>query len=115
MTIQPQRPIPAISQAQIENLAATIGRIFRPEKVILFGSRAYGHPRPDSDVDLLVILPFEGSAFAKALEIRNAADPQFGVDLIARRPAEVRERYELGDPLLREALDKGRTLYEAAA
>ena len=52
-----------VSFADIENLAAQIAREFRPEKIILFGSHARGAPSPDSDVDLLVIMPFDGKPF----------------------------------------------------
>ncbi len=85
---------------------------FRPERIILFGSYAYAQPRPDSDVDLLVILPFEGRSFHKSLEILNRIDPRFPIDLLARRPDDTARRYKEGDPLIREALDKGKVLYE---
>jgi predicted nucleotidyltransferase len=96
----------------IRNLTGRIVREFNPEKVILFGSLAYGRPREDSDIDLLVILPFEGSSFRKSLDILNRLDPHFPIDLIARRPDETTRRYDQGDPLIREALDRGKVLYE---
>lgn len=101
-----------VDQKTIQNLTERIVREFNPEKVILFGSLAYGSPREDSDVDLLVILPFEGSSFRKSLDILNRLDPHFPIDLIARRPDETARRYEQGDPLIREAMDKGKVLYE---
>ena len=84
----------------------------RPDRVILFGSRAYGNPGPYSDVDLLVVLPFEGRNFWKSLEILNRVDPPFPVDLLARRQDDTARRYAEGDPLIREALDHGKVLYE---
>jgi predicted nucleotidyltransferase len=89
-----------------------IAREYAPERIILFGSYAYGHPSPDSDVDLLVILPFEGKGFYKSLEILNRVRPPFPVDLLARRPDDTARRYAEGDPLIREALDHGKVLYE---
>lgn len=80
--------------------------------MILFGSHASGRPRPDSDLDLLVILPFEGSSFRKSLEILNRVEPSFPVDLLARTPEDTARRYREGDPLIREALDRGKLLYE---
>ncbi|TKJ40078.1 hypothetical protein CEE37_10090 [candidate division LCP-89 bacterium B3_LCP] len=100
---------------KIKQLADQIVHQFQPERVLLFGSYAYGTPGPDSDVDLLVVLPFEGKNFRKSLEILIAVNPQFGVDLIARRPEDTRWRYEQGDPLIREAIDKGKVLYERPA
>ena len=85
---------------------------FHPDRVILFGSYAAGNPRPDSDVDLLVVLPFEGKNFRKSLEILNRVNPRFPVDLLARRPDDTARRYREGDPLIREAFDHGQVLHE---
>lgn len=101
-----------VDQQTLHNLTEQIVRDFAPDKVILFGSLAYGSPREDSDVDLLVILPFTGSPFRKSLDILNRLKPHFPIDLIARRPDETARRYAQGDPLIREALDKGQVLYE---
>lgn len=100
------------SQQAILDLANRIGQEFAPERVILFGSHANGTARADSDVDLLVILEFQGKPFWKSLEILDRVNPPFAVDLLARLPGDTRERYELGDPLIREALDHGKVLYE---
>ena len=101
-----------VNMEDISRLSEKIAREFRPERVILFGSHAQGNPRPDSDVDLLVFLPFEGRNFWKSLEILNRIDPPFSVDLLARRPDDTARRYAEGDPLIREALDHGKILYE---
>jgi predicted nucleotidyltransferase len=101
-----------INQNKITDPGERIAREFQPERIILFGSYAYGDPRPDSDVDLLVVLPFEGKGFRKSLEILNRVDPDFSVDIVARRPEDTARRYEEGDPLIREALDRGKVLYE---
>jgi predicted nucleotidyltransferase len=96
----------------ISRLSEKIVTEFQPERVILFGSYAYGNPGPGSDVDLLVVLPFEGRNFWKSLEILNRVDPPFPLDLLARRPDDTARRYAEGDPLIREALDHGKVLYE---
>ena len=101
-----------IDEKKITELGERIAREFQPERIILFGSYAYGTPRPDSDVDLLVVLAFEGKGFRKSLEIPNRVDPDFSVDLVAQRPEDTARRYEEGDPLIREALDHGKVLYE---
>ncbi len=101
-----------IDQKKIAELSGRIAREFQPEKIFLFGSHAYGEPRADSDVDLLVVLPFEGKGIRKSLEILNRLNPDFPVDLLARRPEDTARRYEEGDPLIREALDRGKVLYE---
>jgi predicted nucleotidyltransferase len=68
-----------IDESRIVNLAERIVGEFKPERIILFGSYAQGEPHPDSDVDLLVILPFEGKGFRKSLEILNRVAPEFPV------------------------------------
>ena len=96
----------------IQELADRIVRDFEPDRIILFGSYARGTAGPDSDVDLLVILPFEGKGFWKSLEILNRVNAPYALDLLAYRPDVVAWRYGQGDPLIRDALDHGRVLYE---
>lgn len=103
------------AQPDIQELVRRIAAEFRPQRIVLFGSRASGRPRPDSDVDLPVVLPFSGSALKVAAEIVDRVDPQFSLDLVVCSPEDVERRYKFGDPLNREAIDRGRVLYEAAA
>ena len=95
-----------------QEIANKIAVDFNPDKIVLFGSYAYGNARVDSDIDLLVIMPFEGSSFSKSLEILNRLDLHIPIDLIAKRPEEVKRRYLEYDPFIREAIDKGKVLYE---
>jgi predicted nucleotidyltransferase len=103
-----------VSMRQIRSVAQRIGREFRPERVILFGSHAYGRPTPDSDVDLLVIMPVRGNPLDKAAEIRRQVRPPFPTDLAVRTPAEVRRRLRWNDFFLKEIIEKGKVLYESA-
>jgi predicted nucleotidyltransferase len=101
-----------VTMAQIEELCRRIAVDFNPLRILLFGSFAWGVPTSDSDVDLLVILQFEGKPLHKAVEILNRVAPRFPVDLVARRPEDTVRRYSEGDPLIREAIDKGKVMYE---
>jgi predicted nucleotidyltransferase len=96
----------------IQELANRIAREFEPDRIILFGSYARGTAAADSDVDLLVILPFEGKGFWKSVEIINRVNVPFSLDLMAYRPEAAARRYAQGDPLIRDAMDHGRVLYE---
>ena len=98
----------------IQQLCDDIVRAFHPQKVILFGSYAHGKPTPDSDVDLLVLMPFTGHPAHKVLEIRRVIRAPFPLDLLVRTPAQMKARIELGDFFLREIMGKGRTLYETS-
>src|SRR6266849_3847655 len=75
-----------IPREQIKAYCDAVAREFRPRQIILFGSYAYGQPNPDSDVDLLVVLPFRGSDVRKAIQIRSRFDTPFPMDLIVRKP-----------------------------
>ncbi len=101
-----------VAMSVIAELSRRIAEEFDPDKIILFGSHAYGTPREYSDVDLLVIMPFEGHPFDKSMEILNTLDPDFSVDVIVRDPADAARRYREYDPLIREAFDRGRVLHE---
>ena len=100
-----------VSMKDIRAVGRKIAHEFRPQRVILFGSHACGSARPDSDVDLLVIAPFDGTSFRQSLRILNRLDLRLPIDLIAYRPEDVERRYAEGDPLVREALDHGKVLY----
>ena len=101
-----------VAMNEVEALARRITEEFNPEKIILFGSHAYGTPKEFSDVDLLVIMPFEGKGFRKSLEILNQLNPRFSVDVVVRRPDNASRRYVEFDPLIRDAFDRGIVLYE---
>lgn len=101
-----------VAEKSIYDLCDRIVQEFQPDRIILFGSYASGAPTPDSDVDLLVLLPFTGKSFRVSLEILNRTNPPFPIDLLARTPEDTERRYREGDPLIREALDHGKVLYE---
>ncbi len=98
----------------IQILATQIGRLFRPEKVLLFGSHAYGRPAYDSDVDLLVIMKTRLRSVEQAVAIRQAVQCSFPLDLMVRTPAQLEKRLRLGDYFLQDIVRRGIVLYEAA-
>ncbi len=98
---------------QIRKFSRQLAQEFRPDQIVLFGSYAQGTAAEDSDVDLLIILPFEGKPVAKSVEMRMKLRPNFPVDLIVRTPANVLERLEMEDTFMREVLEEGKVLYEA--
>ena len=102
-----------ITPAQIQQVSDEIARRFQPERIILFGSYAYGTPTEDSDVDLLVILPFEGKGVKKSTEIDLAVHRGFPMDLIAITPDRLQERLDMEDFFLREVVQKGKVVYES--
>lgn len=88
---------------------------FEPEKIILFGSYAYGRPEFHSDIDLLVVTNRHRrkSVFERDRLVATAARPRgVAIDVIVRTPAEVAYRLKIGDPFFREVMNKGLVLYE---
>lgn len=103
-----------VGMEEIKEFAAKLARAFRPKKVILFGSYAYGSPEEASDVDILVIMPTRLRSVEQAIEIRRTVKSSFPLDLIVRTPEQIEERLSLGDFFIKEVLTKGKVLYEAA-
>ena len=99
--------------AQINNLCRQIVDNFKPQKIILFGSHAYGKPNADSDVDLLVVMLFEGRNSQKAIEILCRLKTDVPLDLLVRTSEQVRQRIEMEDFFMQDIVEKGRVLYEA--
>lgn len=102
-----------VTESQIQAVVSQIVEKFHPEKIILFGSYAEGNAREDSDVDLLVVLPFEGHPAWKAGEILNSIKRRFALDLIVRTPETLKQRLEWHDFFLMEITEKGKVVYEA--
>lgn len=101
-----------ITLQQIQNLSDDIVRNFNPEKIILFGSHAYGTPKDWSDADLLVIMQFEGNPLQKMTDIIYTVHPRIAIDLLVRTPEMIDRRIKIGDPFMKEITSNGKVLYE---
>lgn len=111
--VQPYRyPSPNISLRAIRHFARQIAERFHPDKIILFGSYAYGTPHAESDVDLLVITPAY-DVVNQAIRIDLAFEHPFSLDLIVRTPKQVAIGLKENDWFLGEIVEKGIVLYEA--
>src|SRR5512138_167799 len=92
-----------------ETLPGAIERIaseLKPEKIILFGSYAYGNPTPDSDVDLLVIMKTKAKEIDRYVAVSNLLYPrQFPVDILVKTPREIQAASrQKGNFFMREIL-----------
>ena len=103
-----------IPQAAIDEVVRQIAEKFHPQKIILFGSYARGNPRPESDVDLLVVMDTPIKEVEQAIEICQQIDYRFGLDLIVRTPKRLAERLEMGDWFLHDVLEEGIVIYEVS-
>jgi uncharacterized protein len=95
----------------IRRFAREVAERFEPDKIILFGSYAYGTPHADSDVDILVIMPARNE-LDQAFKIHWAIQPPFPLDIIVRTPKNMKWRLEEGDSFLHEVVSRGKFLYE---
>ncbi len=99
-----------------ESLPDAVQRIIEklaPEKIILFGSYAYGAPTPDSDVDLLIILETTAAAKERYLAVSDLLYPRpFPVDILVKTPQEITLALKRGDFFIKELLTRGTVMYE---
>jgi predicted nucleotidyltransferase len=104
---------PDIPLRVIRRFARQLAEKFDPDKIILFGSYAYGTPRADSDVDILVVMPARNE-LRQAARIQLTLDPPFPVDILVQTPKGLAWRLKEGDCFLREIVSGGKVLYEKA-
>ena len=98
----------------IREFARAVAERFHPDKIILFGSHAYGTPHEESDVDILVVIPCRNQ-IDEALRIHDAIEPSFPLQLIVRTPYNLNWRLAEGESFHTEIVTKGKLLYEKGA
>jgi predicted nucleotidyltransferase len=105
-------PVP-VTEELLRQITQRIVEEFTPEKVILFGSHAWGKPHRDSDVDLLVMMETSQPTIQVAAAIARAARPRFlALDVLVKTPQEVAERARAKDFFIQKILREGQVLYE---
>ncbi|HEQ60854.1 MAG TPA: nucleotidyltransferase domain-containing protein [Firmicutes bacterium] len=110
---KPDARPPRVTTELLNEIARRIVERFHPEKIILFGSHAWGGARADSDVDLLVIMESDRRPAQRSAEVSLQCRPRLlPMDILVRTPAEVEYRLGINDPFLRRIIQQGRTLYE---
>lgn len=98
---------------QLKKITQKIVKEFKPEKIILFGSYAWGKPGPDSDVDLFVVKESKENSLDRERELRRLL---FGnnfppMDILVYTPSEVQKRLDFEDFFIEDVLNKGKILY----
>ena len=100
-------------EVQLEKIKERIVQAFNPEKIILFGSYAYGEPGVDSDVDLLIIMKSKERPSTRSAQISKLIRPRpFPMDILVRTPEEIDVRLKIGDFFIEEIINRGRILYD---
>jgi predicted nucleotidyltransferase len=98
-----------VRSSQIAAYCRVVAREFRPQRIILFGSYAAGCATPESDVDLIVVMPFHGDTTDQVVAIRGRAEAPFPMDLLVWKPSRMRRR----DSFTQAVLNEGKLMYEA--
>ncbi len=97
----------------IKEFCDRVAEAYNPHKIILFGSHARGDATENSDVDILVIMDFEGDWVDTATEIRMAVKRKFPLDLLVMTLDYIKQRSNFGDYFVAEIFEEGRVMYES--
>jgi len=100
-------------EKKIQEVANKIVKDYNPEKIILFGSYAWGNPTKDSDVDLFIVKDSPKKGRGIAYEIDRSIFPRpFAIDILAYTPTEVKEKIEKDRNLfIEDVINNGKILY----
>lgn len=99
----------------ILDIAERIKKNYNPDKIILFGSYAYGKPTRDSDIDMLIVKETKKRSMDRWFTLKKLCqDPNRGIPFspLVFTPKELDYRLSLGDQFIEEILEKGQILYE---
>ncbi|MBI5306295.1 nucleotidyltransferase domain-containing protein [Candidatus Wolfebacteria bacterium] len=105
--------IKEIVDKKIKDITEKIVKEYKPEKIILFGSYAWGHPTESSDVDLFIIKNSDKKKWEREYELRlKIFPPSLPFDLLIYTPKEIQKRLKMGDFFINDIINKGKVLYE---
>lgn len=102
-----------LSQKLLEEIKKRLVCEFQPEKIIIFGSHAYGNPSEDSDLDLLVIVSDSDLSVHQRAVRAHLCLSGMGVpkDILVKTRSEIEKAKEVYASLISQILDKGRIIY----
>ena len=101
-------------EAIIRRITKKIANKYKPEKIILFGSYAYGKPRKDSDIDLLIIKKTKARHIERAVKVREIIKDEnrfFAIEPLVYTPKEIKKRLYMEDDFIKNILEKGVVLH----
>jgi len=99
-------------QKEIKKIVKQIVKKYKPEKIILFGSFAYGKPKPSSDVDFLIIKNTKKKKVERIKDVLMQIKSNLPVEPLIYNPKEVQNRLSLGDFFFQDIVNKGKVVYE---
>jgi len=102
------------AQQMIADILRKIVAVYAPQKVILFGSYAYGKPNEDSDIDLLIIKDTDKRPIERWMEVKRLLRDRnrtVSVSPLVYTRQELEQRLAIQDYFIQEVLEKGEVLY----
>lgn len=99
-------------EKKLKKITSKIVEEYQPEKIILFGSYAWGEPTEDSDVDLLIVKENRDRFITEQAKIRKIINGEIAADILVYSPEEIEKNLKLGDDFFKEILSRGKYLYE---
>ena len=102
----------SLVETKLKEVTDKIVKEFKPEKIILFGSYAWGKPNEDSDVDLFIVKETKNTRELARKIDGSFWGRSFAMDIIVSTPSGVENRLRRGDFFFRDIFDKGTVLYE---
>jgi predicted nucleotidyltransferase len=102
----------------VSEIVEKLKREYKPLKIILFGSYAYGNPTEDSDIDLLILKNTDERRVDRFVQVKRIIyNPNCKIPVLplVYSPEELEERLRIGDDFIKEIIQKGTILYEGAS
>jgi len=98
----------------VDRIVEKIKRQYQPEKIVIFGSYAWGDPTKDSDIDLLIVKKTEQKHRQRMLTVRRILSEEnalVGLDILVYTPEEIAKRLKINDSFISKILKKGNIFY----
>lgn len=100
------------TRLEIKSIADTIAKKYKPQKIILFGSFAYGKPNKASDIDMLIIKETTKKRIDRIKEVLFMTDNNVPFEPLIYTPKEIEDRISLKDYFIQTILNRGKVLYQ---
>jgi predicted nucleotidyltransferase len=97
---------------EMQRIVTQISDNYSPEKIILFGSLAYGNPADARDIDLLVIKKTDKNPWQRTREVSGLFEHTAPIDLLVYTPEEMAARIEMNDFFILDIIEHGKVVYE---
>jgi predicted nucleotidyltransferase len=97
---------------EVQQLIEQIKKNYNPEKIILFGSYAYGKPTISSDVDIAIIKNTKKRFWDRIRQVNSFIQSSLAADILVYTPKEWEQRLKIGDYFIKEIVSRGKVVYE---